>query len=140
MSDLRTVPGVYPRSLQALFPDLSSARVAIETMLQGGFHGEQLGLLQANDSVLSAANDMATYRATGLAGSKSTTGMDLPFVADDPNAKQEQGRQVELLRRHAVIVTVSPAEGQERNAREMLASLGGRLLREDGTLESREAA
>ena len=140
MPDQYDAPRTPATPLQALFPDARSARTAIETMLQGGFHSEQIGLLRVDDSVLSAANDLGTYRATGMRGSKSTTGMDAPFAADDTAAAQEHEREVAMLREHGVIVSVVPNAGQETNAREMLASLGGRLLRADGSFEQKDEA
>lgn len=134
MTDLPNLPlSELPKTqlapLLALFLDVAAARAAVETMLQAGFYGEQIGFLRADDSVLSAANDLATYRATGLAQS----------AGEDAAAVREHERELAMLREHAVIVTVAPNLGQTANAREMLTSLGGRLLREDGSLE-REAA
>ena len=137
MQEHAHLPKLSAEPIHALFPDALSARTAIETMLQGGFHGEQLGLLRAGDSVLSAANDLATYRATGLSGSRSP--QDHLAATPDPLSQDERERELAILREHAVIVTVAPGEGQERNAREMLTSLGGKLLRADGSLDSQAA-
>jgi hypothetical protein len=140
MSDQTAIPRTPPPTLQALFHDAVSARNAIEAMLQGGFHSEQIGLLRVDDSILSPANDTGVYRATGAANSGSTTGMDAPFLPEHHPASEEHERQLAMLREHAVIVTVSPAEGQAANAREMLMALGGKLLRDDGRFEKDEAA
>lgn len=129
MPDHDGLPRVPPAPLQALFPDVRTARTAIETLLQGGFLSEQLGLLRADDSVLSAANDLAVYRATGLDQSQSA--LDTAR-GDDPHALEERERELAMLREHAVIVTVAPEAGQEANARELLLSMGGRMLRPDG--------
>lgn len=130
MPDRDALPRVPPAPLQALFLDVRSARTAIETLLQGGFLSEQLGLLHADDTVLSAANDPSVYRSTGLDQSKSA--MDVAR-GDDPHAPE--GRDLARLREHAAVVTVVPEAGQEANARELLLSMGGRMLRSDGRLE-----
>lgn len=139
MNDRTTPPRLPPTPIQALFSDLKTAQTAIEAMLQGGFTGEQLALLRADDSLFSPANDLGTYRATGMQGSHSTTGMDTPAIADDPTALSQRERELAWLREHAVVVTVAPFAHQEANAREMLTSLGGRLLRADGSLETEAA-
>lgn len=137
MPDRDALPRVPLAPLQALFSDVRTARTAIETLLQGGFLSEQLGLLRADDSVLSAANDLSVYRATGLDQSRSA--LDVAR-GDDPHALEERERELAMLREHAVIVTVAPESGQAANARELLLSMGGRMLRPDGRLESEEAA
>lgn len=132
MPDRDALPRVPPSPLQALFPDVRTARTAVETLLQGGFLSEQLGLVRADESVLSAANDPAVYRATGLDQSRSA--MDVAR-GDDPHALEERERELAMLREHAVIVTVAPEGGQEGTARELLLSMGGRMLRPDGRVE-----
>lgn len=139
MTDRNTPPRLPPTPLQAVFRDMAAARTAIETMLQGGFTGEQLGMYRPDASVFSPANDLATYRATGLAQSTSEFDLDRPFAGDDPQAMKERERELTALREHAVVVTVVPYEDQAANAREMLTSLGGKLLRPDGSFESEAA-
>jgi hypothetical protein len=140
MDDRSTPPRLPPTPLQAVFKDLASARTAIETMLQGGFTGEQLGMYRPGASLLTPANDLSTYRATDMANSGSPLNMDPPLAGDDADTRSARDRELKALREHAVIVTVTPFDQQEKNAREMLSSLGGRLLRADGSFESTEAA
>jgi hypothetical protein len=137
MPDRIELPKTSPRPITALFRDLQTARTAIETMLQGGFHGEQLALMATDESVASPANNMQTYRATGMTGSGSPLDQNQAFIGMDVDPATLTS--VEGEKKHAAIVSVQPAEGQERNAREMLVSLGGRLLREDGSLETEAA-
>ena len=122
----KVVPRVSPPTVFALFPDSSAAHGALEALLQAGFHGEQLGWMAAQDSIPTPANDPATYRATGEADSSSASGQpvaggDAAFSAD------------------AVGLSVSPRENQVDQARDLLVALGGRLVREDGSIE-KEAA
>ncbi|HUR37653.1 MAG TPA: hypothetical protein VM009_07535 [Terriglobales bacterium] len=133
MHDPVSIPEVLPSPILALFRDVHGARTAVETMLQGGFLGEQLGLMAVEDSVPSPANDMSIYRATGLRDSGSPIGMDQPFGAGNFSDTKAE------MRNQGVIVSVQPATGQERNAREMLVALGGRLLRPDGSIETEAA-
>jgi hypothetical protein len=134
MQDSARIPNVPPDPILALFRDVQGARTAIETMLQGGFLGEQLGLMSMEDSVPSPANDMTTYRATGLLDSGSRIGMDQPFAARDSS-----DTNAAKTRHQGVLVSVQPEGGQEKNAREMLVALGGRLLRADGSIETEAA-
>ncbi|HUS18188.1 MAG TPA: hypothetical protein VMZ25_00935 [Terriglobales bacterium] len=139
MPDFDKAPEVSSRPVLALFRDIQTARTAIETMLQGGFLGEQLALVVADDSVLSPANDLKTYRATGFMDSGSELGQDRRADGDANRALEAYERDLRKLRDHAAVVSVQVAAGQEANAREMLTSLGGRLLRTDGTLETEAA-
>lgn len=137
MHDRPEVPKVSPPSVFALFADLPAARIALEALLQGGFHGEQLGWIKGDDSIFSPANDLATYRSTGLADSPSS--LDRPFAGDDPAALEERERELALLREHAIVISVAPGAGQHQHARDLLTALGGRLLRADGSPEEAAA-
>lgn len=139
MTDRTTPPRLPPTPIQAVFRDMSAARTAIETMLQGGFTGEQIGMYRPDASIFSPANDLGTYRATDMAHSSSEMDLDRRFGGDDPQAGQERQRELTALREHAVVLTVVPFEDQEKNAREMLTSLGGKLLRADGSFETEAA-
>jgi hypothetical protein len=122
MHDQKDVPKVSPPTVFALFTDIPAARVALEALLQGGFHGEQLGWMKGQDTVPTPANDTATYRATGLENPPSAD-LDHP-----PDIR-------EMFREDAIVLSVAPREGQDAQARELLTALGGRLVREDGSLE-----
>jgi len=137
MYDQEDVPKVSPLTIFALFTDIPAARVALEALLQGGFRGEQLGWMTQRDSVNSPANDPATYRATGLVESHSP--LDQPFAADDPPTLAGAEPQRPSYGEDAIVVSVAPAEGQADQARGLLAALGGRLVREDGSLEEQAA-
>jgi hypothetical protein len=133
------LPQLSPNPVLALFRDIQSARVAIETMLQGGFHGNQLGMVATDASVPSPANNLSTYRVTGFSDSGSPEKQDPPMDGDFSDGLARQQREMKEIRDYGAIVSVQPTLGQEQNAREMLAALGGRLLREDGSLETEAA-
>jgi hypothetical protein len=124
-----STPGVLPDPIQASFDSQESARNAIDRLLENGFTGEQLALVPASSSTLSPANDLGTYRTTGMEFSGSETDQDRAFFGGDPQSIEQHEVEADLISSHAALVSIAPMEGQQATAQSLLEELGGRILR-----------
>jgi hypothetical protein len=121
----------------AVFRDHASAYAALRDLRSSGIAGESIGVAFSDSTVLSAANNPATYRATGQSKGggefedrafrdsfRPAYVRDLPGMPNtvmyDGNfeAKQHQHPQ------HQVMVSVQPEAGQRIGIRNLLSRCG----------------